>query len=120
MTSTSVPSRRALSAPDPYLLATDEGTHFHFLNHLATVKVAGGESGSMSVVQFVGPKGFGPPLHRHNNEDELFVIFEGEMRFFTGDLEIVGRPGTHAFLARRDFLDKLVTNVLAREGARPQ
>ena len=98
MTSTSVPSHRALSAPDPYLLDRDEGTHFHFLNHLATVKVTGAESGSMSVVQFVGTKGFGPPLHRHNHEDELFVIFEGEMRFFSGDLEIVGGPGAHAFL----------------------
>ncbi|MGI9665718.1 MAG: cupin domain-containing protein [Acidimicrobiia bacterium] len=98
MTSTHVPSQRALSAPDPYVLATDEGPHFHFLNHLATVKVAGADSGSMSVVQFVGTRGFGPPLHRHNHEDELFVVLEGEMRFFSGDLEIDGGAGAHAFL----------------------
>ena len=62
------------------------------------MKVAGAESGSMSVVQFVGPKGFGPPLHRHNNEDELFVILEGEMIFTSGDLETLGSAGGHAFL----------------------
>ena len=71
---------------------------FHFLNHLATVKVQGGPSNALSVVEFVGPKGFGPPLHRHRDEDELFVILEGEVVFRTGDLEVVGHPGAHAFL----------------------
>ena len=82
----------------PYLLQQDEGLMFHFLNHLATVKVQGGPGNALSVVEFVGPKGFGPPLHRHRDEDELFVILEGEVVFRSGDAEIIGRPGAHAFL----------------------
>lgn len=82
----------------PSLLQQDEGLMFHFLNHLATVKVQGAPGNALSVVEFVGPKGFGPPLHRHRDEDELFVILEGEIVFRTGDLEVVGRPGAHAFL----------------------
>lgn len=80
------------------MLATDEGHHFHFLNHLATIKVHGATAGSMSVVEFVGPRGFGPPLHSHQREDELFVILDGHMVFRSGDLEIEAEAGAHAFL----------------------
>ena len=34
----------------------------------------GGIEGQLSVVEFLAPKGFGPPLHRHNYEDDLFVV----------------------------------------------
>jgi quercetin dioxygenase-like cupin family protein len=84
--------------PEPSVLATNEGEHFHFLNHLATVKVSGEATGSLSVVQFVGERGFGPPLHRHDHEDELFVILEGRMVFRSGELEIEADAGAHAFL----------------------
>jgi quercetin dioxygenase-like cupin family protein len=77
-----------------------EGAHFEFLNHLATVKVRAGEGGSLSVVEFLGPRGFGPPEHRHNDEDELFVVLDGEVAFRAGDLETVGGPGSLAYLPR--------------------
>ncbi len=82
----------------PYVLAQDEGPMFHFLNHLATIKVRGGPENALSAVEFVGPQGFGPPLHRHHDEDELFVILEGEVAFRFGETELVGHPGAHAFL----------------------
>lgn len=84
--------------PEPSVLATNEGRHLHFLNHLATIKVSGQTAGSLSVVEFVGPRGFGPPLHRHDHEDELFVILEGRILFRSGDLEIEAEAGAHAFL----------------------
>ena len=84
--------------PEPQVLATNEGQHLHFLNHLATVKLTGASTGSLSVVEFAGPRGFGPPLHRHDHEDELFVILDGQIAFRSGDMEIVGEAGTHAFL----------------------
>ncbi len=59
------------------VLGPDEGIHLHLLNHLATIKMAG-EGGSMSVVEFLAPRGFGPPLHSHRREDELFVILDGK------------------------------------------
>lgn len=84
--------------PEPSVLATNEGQHLHFLNHLATIKVTAETAGSLSVVEFVGPRGFGPPLHRHDHEDELFVILEGKIVFRSGDLEIEAEAGAHAFL----------------------
>lgn len=86
-----------MSIANPFHVPRDEGTHFHFLNHLATVKVRG-KGGAMSVVEFVGPRGFGPPLHRHQDEDELFIILEGELAFRSGDDEFVGSAGSYAFL----------------------
>ncbi len=90
----------AIAHPEPQVLATNEGQHLHFLNHLATVKLTGTTTGSLSVVEFVGPRGFGPPLHRHDSEDELFVILDGRMVFRSGDLEIVAESGAHAFLPK--------------------
>ncbi len=76
------------------VLAAGEGQHFEFLNHLATVKLQGKESQSMSVVEFNAPRGFGPPEHRHLHEDELFFVSDGEIRFFTGGEQIdVGAGG---------------------------
>lgn len=71
----------------------DGGDHLHFLNHLATVKVAGSASGSLSVVEFTAPRGFGPPLHRHRDEDELFFVIEGEMTAWFGDQTLQAATG---------------------------
>ncbi len=85
---------------EPLLLGAGEGRHLHFLNHLATIKVAPGDQGSMSAVEFLAPRGFGPPLHRHRDEDELFVIFDGELAFHTGEGVMTSGAGTIAHLPR--------------------
>lgn len=82
----------------PVILEPDAGAHYHFLNNLATVKVSAGTEGQLSVVEFLAPRGFGPPLHRHNHEDELFVILDGELTLQSGDAERAGGPGTVALL----------------------
>lgn len=79
--------------------APGSGQHLHFLNHLASVKVAARGERSMSVVQFEAPRGFGAPLHRHEHEDELFVVLDGELRFTAGDDQFDGAAGTIAYLA---------------------
>jgi quercetin dioxygenase-like cupin family protein len=66
----------------PRILHPGEGRHLHFLNHLATVKVEGTDA-DLSVVEFTGARSFGPPLHTHREEDELFVVLEGEIAFMT-------------------------------------
>ncbi len=92
-------TQEALRELGSLIRAPDEGDHFEFLNHLATIKVAG-EGRSLSVVEFLGPKGFGPPEHRHDFEDELFVVLEGEMEFRTGGQRIEAVGGTCAYLVR--------------------
>lgn len=83
---------------DAAICGDGQGAHFHFLNHLATVKVAAGGTRSMSVVEFLAPRGFGPPLHIHRNEDELFIILEGRLTFFSGDERFESGEGSVAYL----------------------
>ncbi len=85
----------------PTLVARDEGDHFHFLNNLFTAKVTSEQTnGAMTVMEFIGPKDFGPPLHRHDIEDELFYVIDGEVWFSCGDAEAVHTTGAVAWLPR--------------------
>jgi mannose-6-phosphate isomerase-like protein (cupin superfamily) len=93
MTTTTLPHATA-----PYVLERDEGAHHHFLNHLATVKVSPDVSGSMSAVEFLAPRGFGPPLHCHDDEDEVMVVFDGEIAFRSGESETIAGSGATVFL----------------------
>ena len=64
----------------------DQGDHHFFLNHLGTVKVAaGGSASGLALVEFVAPRGFGPPRHLHVEEDELMYVLEGEIRLDLDD-----------------------------------
>jgi len=95
---THIDEARAARVIDP-----GSGRHLHFLNHLATIKVAAGDDGALSVVEFAAARSFGPPLHRHLDEDELFVVLDGEVAFLTDEPDggpLVGRAGAIAFLPR--------------------
>lgn len=71
------------------------GVHRAFLNHLATVKVDPGECVSgLGAVEFMAPRGFGPPLHLHREEDELFYVVDGRVRFEYGGRSVHGETGT--------------------------
>jgi len=87
-----------LTADEPVLLADREGTHLHFLNNAATIKVAAGGRRSMSVVEFLAPRGFGPPLHNHLEEDELFIVLDGTIALFSGDRRFEASEGGFAYL----------------------
>ncbi|MGI9596156.1 MAG: cupin domain-containing protein [Acidimicrobiales bacterium] len=80
------------------VLERDEGKNLHFLNNLATIKVTADSSGSMSAVEFLSPRGFGPPLHCHRDEDELVVVLDGEVEFRSGDNTTVAKAGACAYL----------------------
>lgn len=96
-----LPSVGCMTLQTPTLIARDEGDHFHFLNNLFTAKLTGEQTnGSMTVMEFVAPRDFGPPLHRHDVEDELFYVVEGEVWFSCGDAAAVHRTGSLAWLPR--------------------
>ena len=84
--------------PPRPVIAPGSGDHVHFLNHLATIKVRAGHDGALSVVEFTAPRGLGPPLHQHRDEDELFIVLDGEVAFHSGDERIMAGPGASAFL----------------------
>lgn len=84
---------RAAEVIDP-----GSGSHLHFLDHLATIKVRGGEQGALSVVEFAITRGLGPPLHQHDDEDELFVVLSGQVAFHLGSERLLTTAGGIAFL----------------------
>jgi len=95
---TSAPRIVNTGAAEPYVLQRDEGAHLHFLNQLATRKVSGADGSALTAVEFVHTRGFGPPLHCHDDEDEIVVVLDGEVAFRSGDSETVGRTGSVTFL----------------------
>ena len=77
-----------MTLQSPVLTARDEGERFHFLNTLQTAKITGEQTNdTLTAVEFLAPKNFGPPLHRHDAEDELFYILDGELWLSCGDVE---------------------------------
>lgn len=70
------------AAARPSVLRPEEGEAVWFLGSLVTVKAAGAQTrGRVTVVEFVNPPGFAPPLHRHRDEDEMFYILSGSAEF---------------------------------------
>ncbi|WP_370327903.1 cupin domain-containing protein [Euzebya sp.] len=92
MDTTTTPAR------SPEVIAPGSGHHLHFLNHLATVKVSAGELGAMSAIEFTAPRGFGPPLHRHRDEDELFVMLDGRIDCTAGARRLTAEEGAVVML----------------------
>lgn len=90
-----------MTTQTPTLVARGDGEHFHFLNNLYTAKLSGEHTnGQMTAMEFLAPRNFAPPLHRHDLEDELFYVIEGEIWFSCGDREGVYSDGAVVWLPR--------------------
>ncbi len=84
---------------DARVLAADEGQAYWFLGARVTVKVAGEQTRNrLTVLDFVNPAGFAPPLHRHLVEDECFYIVSGHATFVVDGRELAAGPGDFVFL----------------------
>ncbi len=79
----------------PMYSSPDDGIHHHFLNHLGTVRVPHhATAAQMSVVEFTAPRGFGPPLHVHREEDELLYLIDGEIHVRAGEVDSIATAGS--------------------------
>jgi mannose-6-phosphate isomerase-like protein (cupin superfamily) len=64
-----------------------------------TVKATGADTGGRAtVVEFLNPPGFAPPLHRHIVEDEMFLLLGGRATFLCGGEEMAAGPGDFVLL----------------------
>jgi mannose-6-phosphate isomerase-like protein (cupin superfamily) len=83
----------------PYLLHPGEGEALWFLGNLATIKTAGAHTrGALTVVEFLNPAGFAPPLHRHLVEDEAFYVLDGHAQFRCDGQTLDAGPGDFVLL----------------------
>ena len=85
--------------PRPRHLRPHEGPALWFLGNLVTVKAAGPDTGGgVTVVEFVNPPGFAPPLHRHRTETEMFHVLEGSATFTCGTDSFTAMAGDFVLL----------------------
>jgi mannose-6-phosphate isomerase-like protein (cupin superfamily) len=83
----------------PYVLGPDDGQAWWFLGNLVTVKASGAQTrGRLTVVEFLNPPGFAPPLHRHLEEDEMFYLLSGTARIQCGGEDLTAGPGDFVLL----------------------
>jgi quercetin dioxygenase-like cupin family protein len=82
----------------PIALQPDEGEALWFLGFLVTVKAsAPTTNGAVAVLEHLGVRGLGSPLHLHRNEDEWFYVTEGELTFWIGDDRITAPAGSFVY-----------------------
>ncbi len=104
----------------PYSVASGEGlADVWWKSGRITVKAGGAEAGyAFSQIETDDPRGSGPPLHLHHNEDETFYVLEGEVTILVGDERIDLAAGDycfgprgipHAYLVRSERARMLVT-----------
>jgi quercetin dioxygenase-like cupin family protein len=95
-------STETVIAREPYRLTAEEGiADVWWKTGRITVKAGPDETGN-AFSQFVvdDPRGSGPPLHVHHNEDETFYVLEGQITMFVGDERIDLEAGDYLFGAR--------------------
>jgi quercetin dioxygenase-like cupin family protein len=56
--------------------------------------------GVMSVIQIQVAPGWLAPPHRHEREDELCLVLDGQVGWRIGDRELLANPGSVTFLPR--------------------
>lgn len=70
--------------------------------NLATILVSSEETnGTFSLLKTLLRKGFGPPMHVHEREDESNYILEGEIMYQIGEQTIIGRAGDYIHLPKK-------------------
>lgn len=78
------------SAAKPY----DTEENIWFLNSLVTIRRSSAEGpDGVAVLEIHAPYGDSPPTHKHLDDDEIFHLIEGRMRFRVGDTEFVLEAG---------------------------
>jgi mannose-6-phosphate isomerase-like protein (cupin superfamily) len=104
----------------PYRLASGEGIdNVWWKDGRVTVKAGRAETGgAFAQIETDDPRGSGPPLHLHHNEDETFFVLEGEVTMVvggeqldlsTGDYCFASRGVAHAYVVRSERARMLVT-----------
>jgi mannose-6-phosphate isomerase-like protein (cupin superfamily) len=85
--------------PNGFALAGGAGEPLRFSDAEFLVKASAETTGgSFSIIEEIAP--LDTPSHVHANEDELFVVLEGEHEFTVGDTVFDAGPGAVVFAPR--------------------
>ena len=95
---------------------TPDQTAFWFLNTLVKIRVSHSEgTDQLAIMVHHAPFGDSPPLHIHRNQDEGFIVLDGEIRLNQDGRESRAVAGDY-FLAPKDVPHSY--RVASRSGAR--
>lgn len=84
-----------------YALGPDDGEALWFNGGTGLLKATADQTeGRYAAYELRIPRGFGPPLHVHANEDEFFLVLSGEVHLQHGDDVVEGVPGSLAYTPR--------------------
>ena len=87
------------ATPDGFALAGDAGEPLRFSDATFLLKASAETTGgSFSIVEEAEP--LDTPPHVHANEDELFIVLEGDHEFTVGEATYAVGPGAVVFAPR--------------------
>ncbi len=85
----------------PLVLKTGEGRSYSWNEYLFTVKAGAAETErGVSFMEFFTRKGDEPPVHVHEEEDEIFYVLDGDLTIRCGDESFQVAPNGFVFLPR--------------------
>ena len=85
----------------PLILKTGEGRSYSWYKYLFTVKAGGAETGrGVSFMEFFTRRGDEPPVHVHEEEDEIFYVLDGDLTVRCADESFRVAPNGFVFLPR--------------------
>lgn len=83
------------------ILTPEAGEKFSIIGGGVRVLIDGAASGGQCCIfECPIPPGDGPPLHKHEREDELFYVLEGRFKFSIDGKEFIGEQGSFACAPR--------------------
>ena len=88
---------RVAESADAFAQHAGEGEARWWLGSLALIKATSQETAGQFCLIEVRENAGVTPLHVHHNEDETFIVLEGEVEFEVGGRSIPARPGTILF-----------------------
>jgi quercetin dioxygenase-like cupin family protein len=84
----------------PFASPSEDGDAFTFFGSLTWFRATGDQTGgALGLIEHIVPPGAGSPWHVHHNEDESFLILDGEILFLVGQEQqrITAGSGTFVF-----------------------
>ncbi len=101
--------------PIPVIRDHDEGdASWSFGGHFSYKLRKDESNGSLGIMEVALEKGTGPPRHIHPNEDDVYLVLEGELTFTVGGETRAVGPGGVVFIPRGTPHEFRVSSQLAR------
>src|SRR5262249_9576183 len=100
---------------DPKILTPEEQQAVSFIGMAVEIRLGGpATAGQLAILEHHGERGHGSPVHRHEADDETFLVLEGELRVEVDGQSRTAGAGVIAFLPKQLPHAFVVTSPQAR------